>query len=191
MTSKNQYFFNLPELSTPRLLLRKIYLSDAEDIFEYASKEEITKYLSWNHHQTIEDSKQFIYMVTQNYMDGDPSSWAIYHKEDQKMIGTIGFVSYNSVHKRGEVGYALSKKYWRQGITSEALQAVLEFGFSMLNLSRIEARCYPENTASEKLLLKNNFQFEGTLRKHIIINDTPIDMKMFSMLDTEYIKRPE
>jgi len=191
MNSTHSYFFDLPEFETDRLILKKILLSDAENIFEYASNKEIAKYLSWNPHQTIEDTKKFICMVTQNYMDGEPSSWAIYHKMDQKTIGTIGFVNYNSDHKRGEVGYALSPKYWRRGLTTEALQTVLSFGFYSLELIRIEARCFVENKPSELLLLKNNFKFEGIMRNQVIINDVPVNMKMFSILDTEYKKRLE
>lgn len=189
MSSKNQYFFDLPELSSERLFLRKIYISDAENIFEYASTENVTKYLSWTAHKTIEDTKEFIYMVTQNYMDGDPSSWAIYHKDDKKVIGTIGFVDYNSEHKRAEVGFALSEKYWNQGITSEALKLVLDFGFNHLELIRIEARCFLPNIASEKVLLKAGFQYEGTLRNQIFVNNKSISLKMFSLLKEEFINK--
>lgn len=188
MNSRNSFFCELPELNSERLCLRKIFLSDADDIFEYASVEKVTKYLSWNPHETINDTKQFICIVTQNYMDGTPSSWAIYHKTDQKVIGTIGFVSYEADHKRGEIGFALSEKYWNKGITSEALKMVLDIGFNTLGLIRIEARCYPENIASETVLKKKGFQYEGTLRSQVIVNNQPIDLKMFSLLKEEYKK---
>lgn len=191
MNTKSHYFYNLPDLNSDRLILRKILLSDAEDIFEYASVDEVTKYLTWQTHKTIGDTKQFIYLVTQNYMDADPGSWAIYHKEDKKVIGTIGFVEYVGTHRRAEVGFALSHKYWNKGITSEALRLVLDFGFNYMELMRVEARCYTENLASQAVLKKCGFIYEGTLRNHVIVHDRCVDLQMYSLLKSEYKKEPK
>ncbi|TKI91645.1 GNAT family N-acetyltransferase, partial [Bacillus wiedmannii] len=76
----------------------------------------------------------------------------------------------NKHHKRAEIGYELDDTYWGQGYATEALQAILTYGFETLQLIRIAAVVYVENKASQKLLSKAGFQEEGLLRKHMIQN---------------------
>ncbi|TKI89149.1 GNAT family N-acetyltransferase, partial [Bacillus cereus] len=82
-----------------------------------------------------------------------------------QLIGTCGFHLINNNHKRAEIGYELDDTYWGQGYASEALQAILAYGFEMLQLIRIAAVVYVENKSSQKLLIKAGFQEEGLLRK--------------------------
>lgn len=104
-------FSNLPTLETERLILRKITLADAADMFAYMSEEDVARYVTWDAHKTIQDTERFIRFVLSKYESNSPAPWAIEYKEKGKVIGTIDFGMWQENHRVAEVGYALSKDY--------------------------------------------------------------------------------
>jgi ribosomal-protein-alanine N-acetyltransferase len=149
---KEMLFGNLPELETKRLILRKIRIEDLEDMFQYCSMEDVATYVSWNAHQLKEETKEFLNHIVEQYKDLKTVFFGIEYKENQKLIGTINFVSRNLKHQKAEVAYILSQHYWGKGIMTEALKEIIQFGFESMNLVRIEARCIEENLGSERVM---------------------------------------
>lgn len=180
---------NLPTLETERLLLRKMTLDDAPDMFEYASDREVTRYTSWHAHMSLNDTLDFIKATLQKYESGKVSSWGIIYKENNKFIGACGFLSWVPQIYRAEIGYVLSNKYWNMGIMTEAMKAVISFGFEKMELNRIEAVCKPENAASERLLQKLGMSFEGIPREYVLLKGSYHDIKMYSLLKKEFSAR--
>ena len=168
---------NFPELHTPRLLLRRLRMEDAEDIFAYASDPQVTPYLMWETHRSIADTLDFLERTLQSYRDGGLPVWAIEHVAEKKVIGSCGFADLAARHARAEVGYAIGRKYWRQGIMTEALRAMLRYCFEVLQLNRVEARCDVENTGSWRVMEKAGMKFEGVLRQNIILHGRPREGK--------------
>ena len=179
------FFTNLPTIETNRLILRKLTLADAEDMFEYASDPEVPKYSAWSVHKSIDDTKNFLEIIMEEYNNHAVSSWGIIHKADQKLIGTCGFSKWIIDDDRAEIGYALSRKYWRQGYMTEAVRTVIDFGFGTMLLNRIEARCKTQNIASAKVMEKVGMKFEGILRQQMFYKGKYHDMKMYSILSNE------
>ncbi|MDF0556226.1 GNAT family protein [Kamptonema sp. UHCC 0994] len=179
-------FRNLTTLETERLILRKMTLEDAEDMFEYASDPEVAKYTIWNAHQSVKDTKFFLNTVVERYKNRQITDWGIIHKEDGKFIGTCGFAEYYLAHNRAEIGYVLSRKYWKQGYMSEAVGAIIKFGFQTMKLNRIEARCEVENIASARVMEKVGMEFEGILRQHIFTKGKYCDLKIYSILRQDF-----
>ncbi|HLO47251.1 MAG TPA: GNAT family protein [Kamptonema sp.] len=177
---------NLPTLETHRLILRKMTLDDAEDLFEYASDPEVARYTIWTPHQSVKDSKFFLHTVVGRYKNCQLTDWGIVHKEDSKFIGTCGFTEWSLPHNRAEIGYALSQKYWRQGYMTEAVSAVIDMGFNRMNLNRIEARCTVENIASTRVMEKVGMKFEGILRQHLFTKGKYWDIKVYSILRQDF-----
>ena len=171
----------LPILETPRLTLRKIKLEDAEAMYQYASKDDVTKYVLWDSHKSLETTKQFIQMMINQYEEGN-LAWAITLKETQEFIGTIDFVMYNKAEKIAEIGYALSDRHWGKGYVSEATKALLDFGFNELQLVRIQARCFADNIGSERVMQKVGMTYEGTMRKAKFAKGKHHDIKMYAIL---------
>ena len=128
---------DLPSLETDRLLLRKLTLEDAADVFEYAREPDITRFLTWKPHRSIEDSKGFIGFMISRYEAKEVADWGIVLKENDKLIGTVGFIRWSPENSRAEVGYALSKEYWGKGIMTEAVSEIIKFGFGKMELNRI------------------------------------------------------
>lgn len=179
-------FRNLPTLETDRLLLRQLRASDARAMFDYASDPEVTRYLLWEPHATLEDSQAFIEYTLEHYRNGVPSSWGIILKESDILVGTIGFDNLSNRHNSCEVGYALARSQWNQGIATEALKGVIAFGFATLMLHRIEARCDTANIASTRVLEKSDMKFEGILRGEVFSNGEYRDMRRHGIIITNY-----
>lgn len=181
-----KYFKDLPDIHTSRLLLRKLELADAEDLFDYGSTEAVTRNVTWDPYANVNDAKSFIKYVHAFYEAGKPAPWAIEHKEDGRMIGTVGFGNVKGEHYSAEIAYALSDKYWGKGYTTEAVKEMLRIGFEELDFIRIEAQCLPENVASERVMQKVGMTYEGTLRKVVYIKGKNRDLKTYSILHEEY-----
>lgn len=176
----------VPIINTERLLLRKISVEDAENIFDYASDEIVNTFMPWKTHKTINDAFDFIKISEELFITSDNIDWAIELKEEKKMIGGISIRSWNNQNRCADVGYVLSRKYWNKGITSEALKAVINFCFTKLSLNRVEAHCDENNFASQKVLEKAGMKYEGTLREKVLIKDKFVNMRFYSILKSEF-----
>ncbi|MBW4494589.1 MAG: GNAT family N-acetyltransferase [Oscillatoria princeps RMCB-10] len=181
-------FGELPALETDRLLLRKMTMEDAADMFEYASNPDVAKFTTWRAHKSVEDSELFLRAVMDEYRKHEPSSWGIEEKFERKLIGTCGFANWSPSDFRGEIGYALSRKYWGKGYMTEAVRAAIDFGFRTLQLNRIEARCEIKNIASARVMEKAGMRFEGILRQHAFYKGAFRDLKMYSILRKEWVE---
>jgi ribosomal-protein-alanine N-acetyltransferase len=183
-------FADLPELETERLLLRKMRLDDAEAMFAYASDPEVTRYVLWDTHRSVEDSEEFLRQATEGYERGDFGGWGVVLKDSGAFIGTCGLdAGYAPEHARAELGYVLSREHWGRGLMSEAVREVIRFGFERLELNRMEARCIAANTASARVMEKAGMTYEGTLREREFIKGAYRDMKLYSILKREYRAR--
>ncbi len=179
---------NLPTLETPRLILRKLTMADAPDMFEYASDPEVARYVVFAAHRSIEDARAFIGWTTDRYQKGELAGWGIEHKSARKLIGTAGFGTWDTTHKRAEIAYALSRLYWNQGLMTEAVREILAFGFRRMELHRVQATCAVENVASARVLEKVGLRFEGTLRGYMLKKGTLFDQKMYAILRDEWLQ---
>lgn len=180
------YFKDLPEVHTKRLRLRKIKIEDAKDLFYYGSDEEVTRNVTWYPYKNVKEAEEFIRIIWSFYEAGEAAPWAIEHKETGKMIGTVGFGNMEKRHFTGEIAYALSRDFWGEGYTTEAVREVIRIGFEELDLIRIAARCIPENKASARVMQKVGMTYEGTLRKVAFIKEKNRDLKTYSILHEEY-----
>lgn len=180
-------FKRLPALETERLLLRPLSLKDASQVFEYACDPDVARFVTWEHHETLSDSMHFLQSITQQYIEGLASPWGIVYKENNRLIGSGGYHWWIKEHYIAEFGFAISSKYWNRGLMTEALKEIVKFGFETMRLNRIEAKCYPENIASEKVMLKCGLHLEGVLRESVLIKGKFRDLKLFSILRSEYL----
>jgi ribosomal-protein-alanine N-acetyltransferase len=185
--AEGKVFANLPDLETKRLLLRKMRLDDAEAMFAYASDPEVTRYVLWDTHRSIEDSESFLRLAVEGYERGDFGGWGIVLKDGGAFVGTCGVdVGYAPEHARAELGYVLSREHWGRGLMPEAVRAVIRFGFDRMGLNRVEARCIAGNAASARVMEKAGMNCEGTLREREFIKGAYRDMKLYSILRREY-----
>jgi len=176
---------NFPELETPRLRLIKLNESHAERLFDIFSDEESMKYWDDPPQKNIDETKELIAFLSKRIKEGTGICWGITLKEATQDV--IGMVTYNAYKKdkNAYIGYILAREYWGQGLTTEALKAFIEYGFSHLEVHRIEAHVEPGNVASEAVLQKIGFQKEGLLRESTFNKGAYQDMIYYGLLKTD------
>lgn len=178
---------NFEKIETSRLLLKGFSPDDMNYIFNNLAKSEVKEILG---HRSEED-----YLKEENKHKNGYSSYnrsfklfLLIDKESSKIIGRCGLHNWNIEHKRAEIGYVMEDdSFKRKGLMKEAVNAIIDYGFKVMNLNRIEALVGIENVPSLKLMEKNNFVKEGILRQHIQISDKYEDSVIFSKLYNEYI----
>ncbi|GIN73699.1 alanine acetyltransferase [Bacillus sp. J14TS2] len=183
----DQEIFEMPVLETERLRLRKLKETDVEDVFYYGSDAEVSRYVTWDRHQTIIDTKRFLEFAKGRYAEKQVAPWGIEWKETGKIIGTIDFIWWNPKHRSAEIGYVLSRDFWGRGIMTEAAKEVIRFGFEEMDLMRIQARCLVENIGSSRVMEKAGMSFEGILRKAMFTKGKHWDIKIYSILWEELL----
>lgn len=175
-------------IETERLRLRRLGRRDKKDMYDYARRKEVSRYLLWSPHQDEDYTKRLIDRLLYLYKSGEYFDFAVEYRENGKMIGTCGFASVDEKNNCAEVGYVLSPDYWGKGIATEAVNAVLRFGFCDLELGRIEARYMVENTASRRVMEKCGMTFEGIYRKKLLVKGIYRDIGVCSILAEEYFE---
>ncbi len=178
-------FSHLPTLTTERLTLRAMRVSDCYDMYEYASRTDVTRYLTWSPHGDMEYTKEYLKYIFNHYRLGDFYDWAVVLRAEDKMIGTCGFTRFHTHHDCGEVGYVINPEYHGRGIATEAVQAVVAFGFRELSLHRIEAKFMEGNRASLRVMEKVGMRFEGIRRGEMLIKGSYRDVGVCAILQED------
>jgi ribosomal-protein-alanine N-acetyltransferase len=183
-------FETFPILETPRLLLREIVRADASAILRIRGDAEVTRYNTGDPYESLEDAIALIDDMALLYRQKRELRWGITLKGVEGLThGVIGMCGYNywvAADHRASIGYDLARAFWRDGIMTEALRAVLGFGFAQMSLNRIEADVAVENTASIKLLRKLGFRKEGLQREQFFEDGLYHDLMLFGLLRREY-----
>ncbi|WP_438298010.1 GNAT family N-acetyltransferase [Sporosarcina sp. FA15] len=175
-----------PVLNTPRLRLTKVESGHAPALFTIFSNPQVVKYYGMDPMYELAQAEKIIEHFRSTYETKRGMRWAITIKDGNQFVGTIGLNNLALGMKRAEVGFEIHPDFWRSGITSEALQAVLDYSFDELGLHRMGAVTFPANSASIGLLEKNGFMAEGKLRSYLFQNGHSHDALIFSILHTEW-----
>lgn len=175
-----------PELSTERLILRKMTKADAKELFQIWSDDEVTKYMNMTSFINMEQTLYMIDFLNNLFKNKEGIRWGIVRKEDNILIGTCGFNTWIKKSSRGEIGYELGQKYWGNGYITESLKEVIRFGFEETQLNRVEAFVVPEASQSIRVLEKLNFKKEGTLREYGFWNNRYWDEHIYSLLRKDW-----
>lgn len=152
-------------IETSRLILRKAQMDDAQAMFRnWASDPEVTKFLTWPTYENVETAYPILEMWTQEYEKPDFYQWMIVLKQIGEPIGSISAVRQRDDIGQAEIGYCIGRRWWHNGIMSEALGAVIDFLFSEVGMNRIEAKHDTNNPHSGGVMRKCGMKYEGTTR---------------------------
>lgn len=175
-----------PTLATERLVLRELLPSDAEDVFVFRSDAEVQKFNS-EPMKEVREALALIEDLRADYAARKGVLWGVTLRERNQVLGLIGFNTWNRYHRRAEIGYDLARAHWGQGIASEAVKAILAFGFDAMELHRVEACTIADNFRSARMLEKLGFQREGTQREFSWEEDgTFHDSAIYGILQQEF-----
>jgi ribosomal-protein-alanine N-acetyltransferase len=182
------FFVEQPDIVTERLLLRKLSPDDAPAVFEYGSRDAVTRNVLFPQHESLADSEAFLAKIFDQKGIEFGVVWGIVLKENGKLIGTIGLHHINLENKRLEVGYALHDDYWNKGIVTEATKALIDSVYSNTTINRIEALCVSDHVRSYRVMEKAGMQFEGILRQASLMKSGLCDMRIYSILREDYAR---
>lgn len=185
----SRIFRNPPHLYTERVCLRKMMRSDSHDMYEYARRDEVTRYLLWDPHPSETYTYKYLSYLQSRYRSGDFYDWAVVMRDTYKMIGTCGFTRFNIESNSAEVGYVLNPDFWGLGIATEVVSEVVKFGFNELNLNRIEARYMEGNDRSRHVMEKVGMTYEGTSRESMHVKGTYVSIGVCAILRSEFYGR--
>lgn len=164
------------DINTDRLVIRKFEIEDWQDVYEYTSNSRVMKYIPEGVF-TEENAKEFVIENTKHF--------PVVLKAENTVIGHIAFLKYFEDHTY-EIGWVFNPKYQNKGFASEAAQAILEYGFTQLNLHRIIATCQPQNTPSYRVMEKIGMRREGYFKKCILKGTEWWDEYYYAILEDEW-----
>lgn len=177
---------DIPNMETKNLFLRETRISDYIDMHEYAQIERVAFYAGWPPHKTYGDTKAVLEYFESKKEFGELGTVAVVEKKSGRMIGTVELFNYVSEFK-AELGYTINPKFQNKGYATEASFKVLEWGFKVLKLKRIECNTYLDNIPSIKVCEKLHLNFEGIKKKgHLSYNKCAYDLRSYSITDDEY-----
>ncbi len=152
-----------PSLTTGRLVLRMLELSDAAEIMKLRSDERVNKYLDRPKTTTINEAVEFINKINNGIKNEESYYWVICLRKDHKLAGTICLWNIDKENARIEVGYELLPSSQGKGLAHEALSTIINYGFNTLKFRTMVAYPHSGNERSIKLLEKNNFKRDAAL----------------------------
>ena len=179
-------FHPFKNLETQQLFLRRVSTDDVEEIMKLRGDAATMKYIPRPLVTNKEEALEHIKMINDKIEANIGINWAVTLKGNTKLIGIIGHYRIQPENHRCEIGYMILKEYWGKGITTEAIDVVLKYGFQVLNMHSIEAIIDPENTASEKVLLKNGFLKEAHILENELYDGKFWDTVIYSILKRYY-----
>jgi ribosomal-protein-alanine N-acetyltransferase len=182
----NWDYSKLDIIQTPRCRLRPIYRADAPAILRLYGNPEVIRYTE--HHfpmQSIEEAEYSINFYRKGYLEKWMYRWGVTLIPDDTVIGTAGLHRINRDHHYCSIGYEIDQPYWNQGLSTEIVKALTDYGFKESMLHRIEAELISQNIASARVLQKNGYHYEATRHQYLR------KRRVFHDIDVYAILRPE
>ena len=177
-------------METPRLVLRKFTHRDAQQVFEsWMSDEVVASTVNWETHKSVQVTKRVIHAWEQMYRRGEFYNWAIVLKGTDRIIGSIDFHDISQIGRTADVGYCIARDCWGQGYATEALRAVLDYGFAVLHFEWISAEYLWENPASGRVMEKAGMHYESD--KKIVHKNRVKDSRIYVMTQADYLRQKE
>lgn len=181
-------FFDIfPTLHTERLDLIELTQDHLKDVYRLFTDKRVTKYYDVIPLSEEADAQKILDILSARYKNKAGIRWGIALKGHKGIIGNLGFNSFTPGH-RSTIGYSIEHEYWNKGYITEAISAILDFGFAELGVNRIEAEVMPGNAASEQVLKKLGFTHEGLLRQWMLWGGKYNDINMYALLKADWAK---
>ncbi|MBY6036902.1 GNAT family N-acetyltransferase [Fictibacillus nanhaiensis] len=183
------HYLGTPKIVTNRLILRRLELTDAESIFDHwLSDERVSDNRINPAHQSVSETMERVAKIVSDYDSTGFCYWGIELKKSGELIGEIDLYDFDNLTENCEVSYSLGFNWWNQGYGTEALSAVVEFGFSIMNIHKISAAHNTDNPASGRIMKKVGMEQEGIIR-HMIRNakNQYKDCAVYGILQEDYL----
>ena len=168
---------------TTRLRAKPATIAEAQVVFEdYGSDPAVAKYVTWKPHRSVDDTREFLRRCERVWADGSAFPWTLWAKDGGAFVGLIEI----RVHATAvDLRYGLARRWWRQGLMSEALTSVVQWAFGQPGIYRVWATCDVDNLASARVLERVGMEREGVLRRWLVhpnVSEEPRDCLCYSIV---------
>lgn len=179
-------FSPFPTLTTERLILRQMDTTDIPLLYEMRSNPVVMQYIGRPIAKSIEDAEILYNTINDGLLKNESINWTVQYKDNKAMLGNFCYWRIDTHNHRAEVGYSLLQQHFGKKIGTEALNAVIHYGFNQLNLHSIEANTDPNNIASQKILESQGFENEANFKENFYFNGQFLDSKIYSLLQKNW-----
>jgi [ribosomal protein S5]-alanine N-acetyltransferase len=179
-----------PRLETARLHIRPITATDLNDLMSVNGDPAVTRHLPYATWSSLDDAAAWLKRMEALQSAGTGTQLVVQDLKSNLVVGTVLLFKLDEGSSRVELGYALGRMHWRQGLMQEALSAVMGYCFSMAGIRRIEAEVNPDNTASNRLLVALGFTLEGRARQRWVAKGVAYDTHLYGILAPEWLAEP-
>ncbi len=177
-------------IETNRLILRRFEMSDSEDVLEiWASKPEIQQMYSEPVYESLCEVRELLQKYIDSYKSRTTYRWAVIEKTSEKCIGQIAFFLVDAKNNFAELEYCIGTDYQCRGYMTEAVRAVIKFGFEQMHLHKIQICTKEMNTPSKRVIEKCGLTYEGMLRDYFYMDGEYVGRLYYSMLESEYFNK--
>jgi len=176
----------LPRLESERTVLRPLEERDLDALFAIFSDPEVTRYWSEPAWRDPGRAAEYLAEIRAHFAERSLFQWGVARRADDRVVGTATLFQIDPVHRRGEIGFALARSAWGEGLMSATLRALFDFAFGELGLHRLEADVDPRNEPSLRLLERLGFRREGLLRERYHVAGEVQDSVMLGLLAPEW-----
>ena len=173
------------EIQGNKIGIRRFRIEDILPFYEAVQEsiKHMQEFMPWCHQNySIQESEAWVESRSESWANEEDYSFVVYSIENNQLLGGVDINQINSNHKIGNIGYWIRKKALNQGVATEAVSLISEFGFNLLGLNRLEIVMLPNNGASRKVAEKAGAKFEGILQKRLIVFDEARDACLYSLV---------
>jgi len=175
-------FTPFPVINTARTCLRRFTHADVTAFYQLRSNPVMSKYIARQPYENEEVARKFIHNINGSIDNNEVLYWVLTLQGSNMLIGTLCLWNISTEHHRAEVGYEIHPHYQGQGLIHEALSAVIDYAFKTIGLHSLEAWVHPENTASQKVLMRCNFVREALFKENVFFDGKYVDTAIYSLL---------
>ena len=179
------WFDTFPELKSPRLKMSALSEQHVEQIYEMRRNHKVNRFMTEDLPNSLSSAKEYVKHVNDRFMRREQLMWAGELLDSGDFIGTSGFLNFDLQHGCAEFGGEMMPPFWGKNIAMEAMQAILNYGFQVIGLNRIETRVHPSNRGGIYLLEAAGFKKEGVLRKAQKSDGGFSDVFLYGLLEGE------
>jgi RimJ/RimL family protein N-acetyltransferase len=178
----------LPTIESRRVRLRWLTEADIPALVAIFSHPEVTRYWSTPPHTGTHQAEELLSDIHRHFHDRTLFQWGVAQRQTDRIIATTTLWQIDADNRRAEIGFALQRDYWGQGLMQETLQVFLAWCFDELQLRRIEADVDPDNSAALRLLEKLGFEREGLLRERWHVGGDVQDSVILGLLARDLVR---
>lgn len=172
-------------LEGENICFKSLSTNDVNEIHNYASDEEVSRFIGWNLMSTLNETREHIETMIKRESAGTHLYASIVLKLTKAIIGTAMIFNFDQEANHAEIGYVFHKEYWGKGYGRESVNLMSDFALNSLNLHKLHARVVDANIGSARILAKNGYELEGRLKDYYFIEDKYYDALLFGKIKIE------